>query len=307
MILQQVKIRQCVFCIPVKAPFIGTLDTRLKCPCQTRLPQKVSKQTESRPLSQEHFTNSPVIQWKYYGDKTPPGRPRELPSWSWAAAADGRIEWTISVSPDHIRILEPQGRAHIKAGESPVRKIKLQGLLLPFSIKVEYPSDSYTEKFPLARRCTIIEKDTRRHSTEQHLPVIGQHTRGSQVEITAKKTERSRRASNPKCPSESILSVDADKGHSQGGDFTADYIFWDSEKQLYDIMLYHVKFLFMGEKQYQDAQNDLRWINGLVLRPVYGMEQDVVYERVGWLSYIIEEQLQDWKPLRKPHTTLTLI
>jgi hypothetical protein len=113
-----------------------------------------------------------------------------------------------------------------------------------------------------------------------------------------------RRKSDSECPS---ITAVPEKGEHRRGDFTADYIFWDSEKHLHALMQHHVRLLFMGEEQYQDAWNDSRWVNSIVLRPIHELGQDVVFERIGWLRYSIEEQFKDWEPLGRPHTTFTFI
>ncbi|KAF2827609.1 hypothetical protein CC86DRAFT_349226 [Ophiobolus disseminans] len=75
------------------------------------------------------------------------------------------------------------------------------------------------------------------------------------------------------------------------GEFSADYKFWASEKDL-QLKLQHVTFAILGMGA-EDGLNKGAWVAGLILRPAHdpavGKDGVERYERFGWLRYWTEQ------------------
>jgi hypothetical protein len=223
------------------------------------------------------------IVWSTVGDEASFGRVRNGPSWTWAAAADIRIEWpriqlhpTFQVEGTSFDE-ETQGlNLHSYAEGS---TIHISGLLQPVSIRTQAKLDRFEKTFPLARYCKVVE--WRRRHSEHSQQLVRCH--GALVEPVENGQRKERR------------DVDSSEKPTMYGDFCADYRFWETEEELRET-LQHVYFLFLGT----ESDTDPLWIDGIVLKPRLHQWDDskAWYERIGWLRYCTLESVKgsEWTP-----------
>ncbi|KAF1961638.1 HET-domain-containing protein [Byssothecium circinans] len=230
--------------------------------------------------------------WKYLGDEAPCGRPRECPSWSWVAAADGRITWP-SLDLHESYAAQPQLVSSGKWPEVFAGPIELSGLLLPVSIQTYAERQEYETVFPLTRYCNVTEWK-RRHS-EPQLQLVEKS--GCLVPTLPGS------AHTPDPDSPNIQTVEDPPEANLYGHFNADYKFWKSEEELQD-ELQHCLFLLVGTEAILNRSRawgeEHCWADGMLLRPVGKAcpsgGQLCHYERVGWLRYCTRQTRARWTP-----------
>jgi len=141
------------------------------------------------------------------------GRPeRDVPSWSWPAAADGAgIRWDdeFTYKATTVEITDVVGKL-----------LTLNGYVSTIDIKVS-TEQSLLSKYPLSRKCSVSRSD------EQ---VVVASNKQDQVEEVAKSSTLALQC--PESPQSELRADELNMGESFGAWFYADYRFWTSEEEL---------------------------------------------------------------------------
>ena len=229
------------------------------------------------------------IAWHSQGDESPFGRPRKVPSWSWASAGDGRIGWSPLLFHNSYTVEPVMCTAHQRGPHAHL--LNISGLLLPLSIQTNAERDNYETAFPLNRQVNVVFYN-RRHS-QSELQTIA---RTSRLVPTLPR-------SADDTPNAQAQTLEHSSPTRYYGTFNADYKFWKTEEELQE-ELQHVIFFLIGREPSHGETGwgvSLCWIDGMVLRPVdrEGPERGGLcrYERIGWLRYCTLKTHEEWRPM----------
>ncbi|KAF1946556.1 hypothetical protein EJ02DRAFT_214296 [Clathrospora elynae] len=158
--------------------------------------------------------------WTYNGDEATEGRPRRGSSWSWALAADGRVDWPDLSYLGNYHTFHGLVSCDTVASEEHTGSLSLSGTLLPVSLQIYAERYEYEQRFPLARQCNVKEH-RRRHSEPQILSIFRLESPFRPIS-GSRSTNRRKRA----------REAESQRDTTMYGNFTADYRFWSSEEEI---------------------------------------------------------------------------
>ncbi|KAK7999370.1 HET-domain-containing protein [Apiospora arundinis] len=234
------------------------------------------------------------LQW-YNFFKTEQGRPREAPSWSWVAAADGGIEWRSGLQSTGWTIKEivDVGSARGTGQQASPPEMPETALLLharlsdPVSFLtcprdgIDWPG-AMELVFPGYWQCMVYR---RADSTENGAVSAPPIDFGDAAPQEANLEELALNY-------EDFISLRDDSLGGNSSEFIADYVFWPDETDLRR-SLDGARFLEMGAMSMDLGSDDpMLFVEGPVLRERgQRLGGRPAYERIGWLRH---------RPTRKP-------
>lgn len=228
--------------------------------------------------------------WTSYGYDDV-GRPRNAPSWSWASASDGGIEWRGLLYDSKWTVkgilhIDPQVDLRQNVGHDN-HALLLHGNLASITLQTRGDSNDVQKTCPGFRACLVCKYTAGSVGldlmVESEIPSIPSAFPGAP-------RPRQTREQISQIPWASGVVAKQVDNH---GDFFADYKFWKDEIDLWHI-LDDVFFLDLG----RESTYDFPWATGLVLR--YGkqaIDGRPTYERIGWLRFSTGKQADEWEPV----------
>jgi hypothetical protein len=224
---------------------------------------------------------------------TPSGRLRNEPSWSWASADDGKIQWWPELRLLHWYCVKPIMCTKHTLEASHAHILEFSGLMLRLSLQI-HAKRTETEWIDYRLRRVYVTSNRRRYSVPQ---VHNIHATIPRVPSLPEDAG----------PERTHLSQTMESSVSSlnWGTFWADRKFWIDEEELQH-ELQHVFFLPVGITTPFDKTLTWSWgvdscyVSGIVLRAVdrEGPSSDRLcrYERIGWLSYDVQKEHTEWRP-----------
>ena len=257
------------------------------------------KLTDSQLLLNDNYLygmwQSPLrhlLTWHHGGsdDGAPSGRPRQLPSWSWASATEGRIMWreiNFLDSYDVKQVLPPE--APTEPGSVGHHCIILSGVVTCIVMQVGGFNPFYDEQertFPLSRHC-LLDLRTRRYSYNDSVPVM-QGALGKWLS----RVDESRRSSVARVDE----YMEREEAEERTGQLNADFrwLDWDKFRNLQVLTVLVVGYVASPSCTTSADSRGLR-AQAMVLKLQPGDRPLPRYERIGWLQFWVEAtMLQAW-------------